>query len=341
MVYGEDQMVVGNWMGNMETPKILYDSISDKESLKKFIQDNQTEALYVEYKSETLDNISGMRENLGKALSGFANSAGGILIFGIKEVGQNKNKHYLSDPILDINKFHQKIQENLSRLVASNVPNVETKKIEDDIEKGYIIVLIPRSENSPHQRIEDKKYYRRSGESFVPMEHFELENMFGRTTKPVLEVDFNIVDNGSAPTIEQDYKIIVGIRNNGRMAATFPYIGLKINTNYKINFYELNGNGIPGLPKLPSSRRGIGSYQEYGGDGNYIIYPEHFLEVTAIDLKKDLKSNSYLPNSDLEIEVKIASKESRLILKEYRLYHSDFENMIRDKKFYSEGINLG
>ncbi len=324
----------GDGMENFVTPKILYDSISDKKYLEKIIQKNQKEDLYIEYKEAS---ISSDLEKLGKALSGFANSAGGVLIFRVKE--DKKNKSYILDPISDINTFHQKILENLSRLVASNVPNVETKKIDKD--NGYIIVLILKSDNSPHQRLEDKKYYRRSGESFVPMEHYELENMFGRAPKPILEVDFKIIENGCAPGIEQSYKIIVGIRNKGRIAATFPYIGLNINSNYKINSYELNGNGTPGLPKLASSTRGISNNIEYRGDGNYIIYPDLFLEVTAFDLKKNLKSNLYYQNSDLNVDIKIASKESRLILNNFNLSHSDFEKMLHENKFYSKALNLG
>ncbi|CBW25695.1 conserved hypothetical protein [Halobacteriovorax marinus SJ] len=318
----------------MSNAEGIFKDLIDKESLKELINEVGKEDLYIDFKR--VPNASegkfcdSCRKNLGKGLSGFANSAGGVLVFGVKEEGDD----LLLDPINEVRSFDQKIQENINRLTSYNVPEVISKIITEGENSGYVAVLIPKSDLAPHQLIQDKKYYRRSGESFKPMEHYELENMFGRAPKPVLVPDIIIERNGGSST-HHDYKLIFGIRNNGRLAGTYPFLGINLNNGYSIDSYELDGNRNPGLPKLRNSNTGGNRFVEYGQAGDTIVFPGHFLKVTCAKIKEDKRTNTF-NLGDFSADFKVASKESLLSERTITTSIDEIKEMIASGKSYFE-----
>lgn len=318
----------------MTNAEQIFNKLNDRQSLVELLVSTGKEDLYVDFMRVPNAHAGifcdSCKKNLGKGLSGFANSAGGLLVFGIKE----EDGKFCLDPITAVRGFDQRIQENISRLTSYNVPNVLSKIIyENETDKnGYVLVLIPRSDLAPHQLVEDRKYYRRSGESFKPMEHFELENMFGRAPVPVLVPDIEIFEDGSTND-RQDYKIVVGVRNIGRLAGTFPYLGIRLKNGYEICEYELDGNRNAGLPKITSVNRGGINYREYGRDGSYIVFPDQFLGVTSSKLNKNKATNSF-NRGNFEADFKLASKESKLSSVTVEISHVEIDEMIRNKKTY-------
>jgi Putative DNA-binding domain len=321
----------------MSNAEVIYNSINSYDSLKKMIEQKQGENLFIEFKQKPKNDFcDDDRKNLGKALSGFANSAGGILIFGVKEDPKSK---FSLDPILNPEQFEHKVQEQISRLTAYNVPNVMSKIIKDqsNLSSGYIIILIPKSDISPHQVIDDKKYYKRSGESFKPMEHFELENMFGRTPKPVFTPDILIVATQNDNL--EEYKFTIGIRNIGRFAGTYPYFAIKAENGLRICQYGLNGNGSNGLPKIVIDNQRATSFSEYGGKGDYIIYPNQFLKVTSlIGLEKDLTNNKFNLDS-IVISFKTACRENRIEENKIEISLQETEEIVNKNITYCEFKN--
>lgn len=318
----------------MNNAEEIYKSITDPKSLIELATQSGKEDLFIDFKSvpKSVEGIfcESCKKNLGKGLSGFANSSGGVLVFGVKEVSGT----FSLDAISEVIKFDQKIQEFINRLTAYNVPGVVSKVINEDQDKGYVVVLIPRSDLAPHQLIEDKKYYRRSGESFKPMEHYELENMFGRSPKPVLVPDIVITSNGSTGT-HQDYKVVIGLRNVGRIAATYPYLGINLKNGYAICSYELDGNGNRGLPKVIGMNSGGGHFREYGCDGNYIVFPGQFLKVTSAKLSKDKRTDAF-NLGDFCAVFKSASREAEIKEEEIKIAIDEMNLMIQDQKSYFE-----
>ncbi len=60
----------------------------------------------------------------------------------------------------------------------------------------------------------EQRYHKRSGDSFYKMEHFDLEDMFGRRQKPNLEI---MIQPSKVEDGVEDHSILV--RNNGRAVA--------------------------------------------------------------------------------------------------------------------------
>jgi len=193
----------------MENDKLLqyYQSIREESDLTDFIKNKVREDLHLEFKMKK-DSRTGVPDKSDKfqfsrALSGFANSEGGTLIWGI-ETDKNEQAKKLK-PIKEINNFCNALKKSLINATQPVVDNVLLEIIPKGISKsmGFIKCYIPQSDKTPHRAMqvnkqESREYYKRSIEGFYKLEHFDLEDMFGRRQRPYLAFTFEIMkmDNG-------------------------------------------------------------------------------------------------------------------------------------------------
>jgi hypothetical protein len=162
-------------------------AFSDLENL---INDQIEESLNLDYKSaRSLDKADGKKRELAKDVSAFSNSDGGIIIYGIEE----ENHKPTEFSFVDGSVFTKEWLENI---IDGNIqPRIQGIKIipvriENDLQKTIYIVKIPDSENAPHMSA-DKKYYRRYNFKSVPMEEYEVRNLYNRSS--YAEIDFESV----------------------------------------------------------------------------------------------------------------------------------------------------
>ena len=126
-------------------------------------------------------------------------------------------------------------------------------------------------------------YFKRNGSKFLPMEHYEVADMFGRRKKPQLKLHHRVIEARAGKVRQHEfvaYTVVIGIENTGRGTAKYPYLSLEINEPFKISSGGLDGNYHFGLPELPR-----GSHRDplrFGGDANVAIHPATVLAVTRI-----------------------------------------------------------
>jgi predicted HTH transcriptional regulator len=116
------------------------------------------------------------KKNLAKAVSGFANSGGGVLIWGIED------KTLSPRPITDIQTFVSSVLALAAQATDPTVLNIDSAWIATDPEtsgNGFGLILIPESTLPPHRvilKLESIKnhYFIRSGDSFVVASHTML-----------------------------------------------------------------------------------------------------------------------------------------------------------------------
>lgn len=204
----------------MENAQVLYDRILDggKDEIDKLIADSTAEHYFLDFKrkrdSDSAQLESDDRNNLGKALSGFANSQGGILIWGVdKTDGPSGTMSYnlIKNPKL----FVESLNRAISEVVTPFVDAVDSQVVFESGGEGVVATYVPESEKTPHRRIRDAKYYLRSGDSFRVMEHSQLEDMFGRRSHPKLELEVSAslaFESRPAPT----FKLNISLKNIGR-----------------------------------------------------------------------------------------------------------------------------
>lgn len=207
----------------------------------KFIQDlvdnNEEEGLYLEFKTVNFPDISGQnfdKKNLSKCLSGFSNSDGGIIIWGIYAKQNNKNVDAASDlkPIKELSRFSNWIKKNEGTSITPAAEGVLHKKIEINPDEGFLVSLVPASKNAPHMaNFADKHYYKRSADNFYQCEHYDLMDIINRKSSPELslKIEEPKINISLTSGDYKEYKLITFFKiiNSGKVLA--KYIKLEIN----------------------------------------------------------------------------------------------------------------
>jgi len=155
--------------------------------ISEFIETRQAEELFLEFK-QSADNGFGNklhptdRLRLAEAISGFGNSEGGVLVWGVEcqEIATQKR------PLVDVHKFKSWLEHAVSGCTVPPHASVRHHPIvtADSGTGGFVVTIIPKSGHAPHQVTGRNQYYIRAGSSFVPTPHAVLAGMFGRRPQP-------------------------------------------------------------------------------------------------------------------------------------------------------------
>lgn len=250
------------------------------------------------------------KKNLAKAVSGFANSGGGVLIWGIED------KSLKPKPINNIDEFLSNLMQLASQATDPVVEGMDGEWIKSDRNKGsgYAFLHIPESNLPPHRVILNinnikNDYFFRSGESFLVASHTQLEDMFGRRPKPVLKLTTRLKFSGGSRD-KRNVTVILAIENTGRGVAKFPFLAVRIHEPYHISRYGIDGNCHFGLREIV---RSVGDdWRKYGGSLEVAIHPSTTHEVTAVSIGVNPNLSKLLVRP-LKIDYQIAADGIQLI----------------------------
>ncbi len=275
------------------------------------------ERYHIEYKEKHNRNHAILegndQENLAKAISGFANSGGGVLIWGLQD------KILSPKPITDIQLFVSSVLDLAPQVTDPVVENITADWIESGASTGkygYAMILVPESLLPPHRVILNSKdiknhYYIRTAGSFVVASHTLLEDMFGRRPQPKLSLYMKVNQYGSRVDGMSNLYVVFGIENKGRGTAKAPFLSIKVNDPYRIDKYGLDGNRNFGLDEVVSST-GSG-VKKYGSSADVVIHSGVGHEVTIVRVNVADINKSGREAQDLVVEYKIAAEGTGLI----------------------------
>jgi predicted HTH transcriptional regulator len=155
-------------------------------TIENYVESSQEEHLLLDFKTISKPDLSNSddKRNLAKALSGFANSSGGMIVWGVdarKSKPDGPDVAIGSKEIERLGLFLSRLNELSGAFVRPVVDGVRHRTIETAPDRGFAVTMIPESAASPHMALGGEgRYYKRSGASFYPMEHFDIADMFGR-----------------------------------------------------------------------------------------------------------------------------------------------------------------
>jgi Putative DNA-binding domain len=207
----------------------LYRGISSATDVQQMADDKRPEDLYLEFKEKRDRSDDRLhdddRQGFAEALSGFANSDGGVLLFGMatKKHGGSIDKADKVKPIANAEQFCGRLKSYVLSATSPPVDGVTLGFIPSDGADGYVKCLVPPSDRPPHMVMREHLYYRRSVDSFRVMEHFELEDMFGRRPRPVLELHITLEPTAQPPKLPVE-RLWFGLKNEGRSIAKYAGI---------------------------------------------------------------------------------------------------------------------
>ena len=203
-------------------------------ALEQLIADREPESLFLDFKRSPQDGASKNlapedNKNLSKAISGFANSSGGIVVWGVdcrrdsvtgSEVAE---KH----PLLDASGFNTKLQAAVSRTTVPTHPGVQVLFFNESGQSpaGYVVVYVPQSLIGPIRALASNHYHVRTGSDFSFLSHDVLAGMFGRVPQP--NVDLNLISHPARLNSRPDHLTIafgfVAV-NLGAVVGERPYL---------------------------------------------------------------------------------------------------------------------
>jgi len=190
----------------------------DINKINDYIANEIEENLQLDYKAAgALGKTEGKKKEISKDVSAFANSAGGIIIYGISEFDEAKKSH-LPEKIDPVNRtefskewIEQVINSNISPKVSGiKIFPIQVGAAADN--HGVYIIEIPQS-NTAHQA-KDKKYYKRYNFESVAMEDYELKDIINRTNKTDIRISFepDIGENLYSKFIEEGKSFDIGTK---------------------------------------------------------------------------------------------------------------------------------
>lgn len=196
--------------------------------IEDLIANEVEENIHLDYKAAgALDKDDRKRSEITKDVSAFANSDGGIIVYGVSE---EDHKPKEISPI-DGRIYTKEWLENVIQLIQPRIENVMIYPIRvDDIGQSIYVVKIPRSGDAPHMA-RDKRYYKRFNFKSEPMEDYEVKDLYNRISIPILEIQGCLL-NPKEHEDEVVYNLVASIENKGK----------RVCESYKLNFYINNAS---------------------------------------------------------------------------------------------------
>ena len=169
-------------------------------ALEQILADREPESFFLDFKRSPHDGASKTlaaedNKNLSKAISGFANSSGGIVVWGVdcRRDPTTGNEVAEKHPLLDAGGFNTKLQAAISRTTIPAHPGVQVLFFDEPGQNpaGYVVVYVPQSSIGPIRALASNHYHVRTGSDFSFLPHDVLAGMFGRVPQP--KADLNLI----------------------------------------------------------------------------------------------------------------------------------------------------
>jgi hypothetical protein len=162
-----------------------------REDLELFVQQQVQESLHLDYKRSEALSKGGQKE-IPKDVSAFANSDGGMIIYGVEESGHLPVR--IDEGIPNSVVTREWIEQTILSNISPRIEGIQIQQIPIDTSNSAYCINIPKSDRAPHQDRTNKRYYKRSNFSSVPMEDYEISDVRARSrsVKPLARFDVEI-----------------------------------------------------------------------------------------------------------------------------------------------------
>jgi schlafen family protein len=216
---------------------------------------------------------------LARILSGFANSEGGLILWGVTAKKNEQQIDCITDfpGVSEPDVFTSRLNELTPEALSPGVSGIDHRMVRDDPSTPpFVVTAVPASDAGPHMALlGEHRYYQRIGQATLPMEHFQLADMFGRRPQASLRLRF---------LKSEGYLLSVNFENIGRGIASAPYLLFyDVSAPYVVSPYP--GSGKPTdfpLPKVqPAARQGVDGFV---GSLDHLIHPGLYLTFRCLQL---------------------------------------------------------
>ena len=168
-----------------------------EDAIDEFIINMQTEELFLDFKQAISVGKNGTtlhkddRKNLAKCISGFGNSEGGVVVWGVEcsrdidigDVAKAKVK------VKNVHRFLSWLENAISGCTIPSHNKVRNHIVSiDQNGDGFVATYIPKCDIAPLMTTGSNSIYIRSGSNNVPAPYAVVAGMFGKAPQPNIEL---------------------------------------------------------------------------------------------------------------------------------------------------------
>ncbi len=193
----------------MSRAQHLYERLlaGGEPAIETLIADRAAEELFLDFRRSADDGEGERlhvndRRNLARAISGFGNSEGGVIVWGIdcRNLPDRGDPSTAKRPVANPARFADWLAEASSGCTLPAHDGVHHRPIETAIKnRGFVLSYVPKSHLAPHQCLAPVQYFHRAGSDFLPVPHALLAGMFGRSPAPQICHEWSLVQADVSP----------------------------------------------------------------------------------------------------------------------------------------------
>lgn len=315
---------------NIEVVMIFPIKLTEIQAL---IDDEVQESLHLDYKeARAVGKTSKQKSDFAKDVSSFANSDGGVLIYGVKEKGHLP----ISITGIDHSQFSREfIEQTIRTNISPPSPNFTIVQIPINQNESVYSIKVEKSFGTPHQCKDNKIFYKRHNFESVPMESYEIDDVRNRLQtvpslvnisaklEPVLSVFLEIknIGNQVARDVSFEYSEDLEFWVKEQKAKIFN-IGIKYfppQQKYRFRYGFINSI-FHESSKIPAQFEISVSY-------NHPLYSERITESFGIDLLSYF--GSYAEKSDTIQQSEKIEKELKEITREVKKLNENLSTIAK------------
>lgn len=255
----------------------------------------EQESISLDYKAcGSLENTEGNKNELSKDVSAFTNSAGGVILYGMKEVNRIATELDAGFEPATITK--EWLEDVIQGRIHPRIHGVHINPVQLTTHSpGRVayVVTIPQ-DNTAHQA-HDKRYYKRFNFKSEPMEDHEIRDVMNRLRFPLLVPKFTprFIDRQGATN---EYALNIRIENRGPIAAHTWKIVLWIPFALSL---KIKGFDKQEVVEIASRTYGYQWFKQ-GHLENTILFPEEEIPIAGIEFIYKLDINRFDRNESSE-----------------------------------------
>jgi hypothetical protein len=204
-----------------------------------------------------------LKATLAQAASGFANSGGGVILWGVStSKHQQSSLDILTEtvPIANARRFAQQIDSSLPQLTTPSLTTTPSRLLhKKDEARGLVATYIPPTSGDPVASVTDRRFYLRTGDQFVEMPYEVLQRMFRGAHVPSLRPSF---DNRLAQKDESGvWNFPIAVANESTAAAKDVCITVQV-LNPEVCASMSSSGGFQDISPMNPGERSFASWLE-------------------------------------------------------------------------------
>ncbi|KJC59892.1 hypothetical protein UP10_14435 [Bradyrhizobium sp. LTSPM299] len=243
--------------------------------IEELVADGREESLHLEFKTLPVNDrlTRDDRKLIAKAISGFSNAEGGLLIIGVATKNLNGvDSAHQKQPIENLQRCSSLIRASLADLLSpqNTAIRIEPLLSSQGSDRGYLLIYVPPSELRPHMDLMEQRYFRRGSDGTRVLYHQEIRELMLAPREAAFKAKFGIQTTFSTGDLKFSIRAMLIIQNEGKVPLIAPYARLDQQTWDVVE-------GIPGIVARRSGRK-----SGFFGSRDTIVHVEDEMAIAQI-----------------------------------------------------------